>query len=76
MTAALKAEVEKTLRIIEDTVVTERPSAVILQAEKSTVSPVFAASGFTALSNEQLSFGAGINRRTTPVGSQLYLFLL
>jgi hypothetical protein len=68
MTATLKAEFEEKLRMIEDAAVTKRPSAVIPTTEKPAVSSALAASGFPASPNEQLSFGAGISRLTTPFG--------
>ena len=66
ITTALKAEFEEKLSAMEVAANTKRPSAVIPNVEKPIVSPALAASGFPASPNEQLSFGAGISRLTTP----------
>jgi len=68
ITTALKAEFEERLSAMEVAANTKRPSAVISNVEKPIVSPALTTSGFPASPSEQLSFGAGISRLTTPFG--------
>lgn len=68
ITTTLKAEFEEKSSAVEVAANTKRPSAFIAKAQTPTVSPALPASGFPAPPNEQISFGAGISRLTTPFG--------